>query len=115
MKVINQIDIALEEIYVNIAHYAYSDVDENGKAIPDTGTGPVQIILDYDGTIFSLSFIDKGTKYNPLQRKDPDISAPAEEREIGGLGIFMVKKIMDNVTYRYEDGHNILCMSKIIK
>lgn len=100
VKTQTQIGIAVEEIFVNIAHYAYN---------PDVGGAVIRISAGDEVTIV---FEDKGTPYNPLEKRDPDITKPAEEREIGGLGIFMVKKIMDNVTYRNEDGKNILSISK---
>ena len=114
MKMIMQIKIAVEEIFVNIAHYAYSQKDPDGNIIPDTGTGPAQVIVDGDDSSVMLTFIDEGTEYDPLKKEDPDTSLSAEEREIGGLGIFMVKKIMDDISYKYEDGKNILSMTKKI-
>ena len=113
MKLIMQINLAVEEIYVNRAHYAYGQNDSNGRIIPDTGTGPAQIILEADDSRILLTFIDEGIKYDPLKKEDPDITLSAEDREIGGLGIFMVKKIMDDVSYRYEDGKNILTLTKL--
>ena len=113
MKQIMQINLAVEEIYVNIAHYAYGQKDSDGNIIPDTGTGPAEIILDTDESRILLTFIDEGTEYDPLKKEDPDTTLSAEDREIGGLGIFMVKKVMDEVTYRYEDGKNILSLTKM--
>lgn len=104
MKIMMQINVAVEEIYINIASYAYGE-----------GTGQAEILLDTDteGQV-SIVFMDSGTPYNPLAREDPDITLSAEERGIGGLGIFMVKKSMDDVKYRYEDGKNILTLIKKI-
>ena len=101
MKNVVQISIALEEIFVNVAHYAYTE-----------GVGRVKVgVKVADGKI-SLRIEDNGVKFDPLERPDPDITLSAEERGIGGLGIFMVKKSMDEVTYSYEDGKNILTFSK---
>lgn len=97
-----QIDIAVEEIFVNIARYAYAP--ETGYAVLRGETG--------DGPSVTLTFLDRGMPYDPLARKDPDVTLPAEEREIGGLGVFMVKKTMDEVSYAYENGQNILTIKK---
>lgn len=113
MKQIMQIGLAVEEVYVNIAHYAYSDKDVDGKPIPDTGTGPADIILNVDDSKILLTFVDEGMEYDPLKKEDPDTTLSIEEREIGGLGIFMVKKVMDEVSYRYEGGKNILTLTKM--
>ena len=112
MKQIMQVNLAVEEVFVNIAHYAYGKLDSTGKTIPDTGTGPAEIILDTDDSRVLLTFVDEGTPYDPLKKEDPDTSLSAEDREIGGLGIFMVKKLMDDVSYKYEDGKNILTLTK---
>lgn len=112
MKIIMQVDLASEEVFTNIAHYAYGQKDLEGRIIPDSGTGPVEIIVDIDNKCVTLTFIDEGTEFDPLKKKDPDITLSAEEREIGGLGIYMVKKIMDDVFYRYESGKNILTLIK---
>lgn len=95
--------ISVEEIYVNIAHYAYG-----GKE----GEATVQMEVTQNPRICRVVFKDRGIPYNPLEKEDPDISLPEEEREIGGLGIFMVKQCMDKVEYRYEDGYNILVIEK---
>ncbi|SDH79461.1 Anti-sigma regulatory factor (Ser/Thr protein kinase) [Pseudobutyrivibrio sp. 49] len=114
MARIMQISLAVEEVYVNIAHYAYSKLDEEGKTIPDTGTGPMELDLEADeGQVF-LTFKDEGLPYNPLEREDPDTTLSVEDREIGGLGIFMVKKSMDEVSYRHKEGKNILTLMKRI-
>lgn len=101
-KLQTQIAIAVEEIFVNIAHYAYN---------PDVGGAAIRVKIDDEITI---EFEDKGAPYNPLEKADPDVTAGADEREIGGLGIFMVKKIMDAVEYRHESGKNVLVIRKII-
>lgn len=98
-----QIDIAVEELFVNIAHYAYA---------PDTGMVVVCVEKDAEKKKISITFRDKGKPYNPLEKSDPDITLSAEERSIGGLGIFMVKKSMDDMRYEYKDGQNILTITK---
>ena len=98
-----QIDVAVEEIFVNIAHYAY----ENG-----TGSVIIGISLHDDPAAVSITFADNGIPYDPLSHKDPDISLPAEQRKIGGLGILMVRKTMDDVRYEYRDGQNLLMLAK---
>ena len=103
MKIQIQIDIAVEEIFVNIAHYAYA---------PETGKAMVRIETLADPPSVDITFIDNGVPYDPLAKADPDITLSAEERQIGGLGIFMVKKSMDDVKYEYLDGHNILTLKK---
>ena len=97
----SNINIAVEEIFVNIAHYAYPSGE--GDAVISASVTP-------DSLVFELS--DSGTPYDPLSKDDPDITLSADEREIGGLGIFMVKKLVDDVSYRYEGGKNILTLSK---
>ena len=101
MKAQMQLDIAVEEIYVNIAHYAYGE-----------GQGMATIQMETEPGQTTITFIDSGTPYNPLEKEDPDISLPAEERPIGGLGIFMVKKSMDYVTYENRDGQNVFAITK---
>jgi anti-sigma regulatory factor (Ser/Thr protein kinase) len=103
MKVQTQLAITVEEIFVNIAHYAYQ-----------TGNGTAQIRVHCDETAVSLEFEDSGIAYNPLENETPDITLSAEEREIGGLGIFMVKEMMDQVSYRREGDRNILAVQKRI-
>ena len=103
MKASMQLELVIEEIFVNIAHYAYA---------PETGTATVRIEMTPDPLSVDITFIDKGVPYNPLAKADPDITLSAEKRQIGGLGIFMVKKSMDDVKYEYLDGHNILTLKK---
>ena len=103
MKAQMQIDVAVEELFVNIAHYAYA---------PDTGTAVIQVETDHDNDQVSITFTDTGKPYNPLEKPDPDVTLSAEERDIGGLGIFMVKKSMDDMRYEYKDGQNILTITK---
>lgn len=98
--------IAAEEIYINIAHYAYGG--ETGEAI-------VQIQIEEETGICQIIFKDKGIPYNPLEKEDPNIHLSATERGIGGLGIYMVKQTMDNVEYQYLDSYNILKLEKTLK
>lgn len=103
MKVQMQIDIAVEEIYVNIAHYSYK---------PGVGPATIRVEFEEDPLSVILTFIDQGIPYDPLAKEDPDVTLSAEERQIGGLGIFMVKKTMDDVSYEYKEGSNILTLKK---
>lgn len=89
------VSIAYEEMFVNVASYAYP------KAL-----GEVKVIIEIKTGRFEVTLIDSGVPYNPLEKEDPDTSLSADERQIGGLGIFMVKKMMDEVSYEYVDGHN---------
>ena len=100
-----QIDIAIDELFGNIAHYAYN---------PETGPATVRVEVEKDPISVIVTFIDRGVPYDPLKKDDPDITLSADEREIGGLGIFMVKKTMDEITYEYKDGQNILRIRKDI-
>ena len=105
LKAQMEISVAAEEIYVNIASYAYA---------PDTGTATIRMACTEDPAAVTLTFIDSGIPFNPLEREDPDLSLPVEEREIGGLGILMVKKTMDEAHYERVDGQNILTLTKRI-
>ena len=100
-----QIDVAVEEIFVNIAHYAYADGD---------GTAEITARVEGDPAEAVIEFRDAGVPYDPLSRPDPDVTLSAEDRRIGGLGIYMVKKSMDAVRYRHEDGRNVLTIRKRI-
>lgn len=94
------VEICAEEIFVNIASYAYGEE-----------TGMARIEERIEERRISICFQDRGTPYNPLEKKDPDTTLSAEDRQIGGLGIFMVKNMMDTVEYAYEDGCNRLTMT----
>lgn len=98
-----QIDVAVEELFVNIAHYAYK---------PTVGTASVQVSVQEEPLSVEITFIDHGKPYDPLAKPDPDVTLSAEERQIGGLGVYMVKKSMDGVNYEYKDGRNILTIKK---
>ena len=102
MKAQMQIDVAVEELYVNIAHYAYAP-----------GVGPADIRVEVeDGPAVAITFVDQGIPYDPLAKPDPDVTLSAEERQIGGLGIYMVKKSMDDMKYRREGDSNVLTIRK---
>ena len=105
MKIQTAICVAVEEVFVNVARYAYGD-----------GEGDVTLGIGFDAGSREITFrmTDKGTPFDPLKKPDPDITLSAEEREIGGLGIFITKKTMDSVSYSYENGENVLTMIKKI-
>jgi len=104
MKAQMQLDVAVDEIFSNIVFYAYA---------PDFGDATVRVEFD-DTPSVSVTFIDSGIAYNPLEKDDPDVTLSAEDRKIGGLGIFIVKKTMDKIEYSYKDGKNILTIVKNI-
>ena len=107
MKAQLQVEMAVEEIFINIASYAY---------YPDTGPSLIRVEVndsEESGSLYViLTFIDHGRPYDPLAKKDPDVTLPADQRQIGGLGIFMVKKSVDAISYEYKDGQNILTIRK---
>ena len=105
MKAQIQIDVAIDELFGNIAHYAYN---------PDVGDATVRVEVIEDPLAVVITFIDNGVPYDPLAKEDPDTTLSAEEREIGGLGIYMVKKSMDDIIYEYKDGQNILKIKKYL-
>lgn len=105
MKAQMLIGIAIDELFGNIAHYAYA---------PDVGEATVRVEVTENPLSVVITFIDGGVPYDPLATEDPDTTLSAEERDIGGLGIFMVKKSMDEITYRYEGGKNVLSIRKRI-
>ncbi len=102
-KALMQINVAVEEIFVNIAHYAYS-----GKI----GEAVIEVEIDDEPKTVTITFIDSGVKYDPLAKPDPDVTLSAMDRQIGGLGIFMTKKFMDKLSYEYRDGQNVFAMKK---
>lgn len=103
MKLQMAICVAIEEVFVNVAHYAYGEKDGNVE---------FNISLDETTRNVTIQMVDSGVQFNPLQKADPDVTLSAEERSIGGLGIFITKKTMDQITYAYENGKNILTMIK---
>ena len=119
-KIRMQIDIAVEELFVNIANYAY---------VPDTGDADILIEItdscpipedcqedisdiDRSGNWLRVTLSDSGTPFNPLLKEDPDVTLSAQDRRIGGLGIFMVKKSMDYMYYEFKDGKNNISICK---
>lgn len=103
LKAQMQIDIAIDELFGNIAHYAYH---------PDVGPATVRVEVIKDQPAVVITFLDRGIPYDPLKKEDPDVSLSAQERTAGGLGIFLVKKSMDDILYEYKDGQNILKIRK---
>lgn len=105
-RIRTQISVAVEEIFVNISSYAYD---------PDVGPATIRVETKEEPLSVILSFIDNGRPYDPLAKPDPDIKIPIRYRQKGGLGIFMVKKSMDDVRYEYREGQNILTIVKNIE
>ena len=103
MKTQTALCVAMEELFVNIAHYAYPD---------GSGTAKIGISIDEKTHVATFVVSDTGVAFNPLTKTDPDTTLCAEEREVGGLGIFIIKKTMDSMTYVRENGRNILTMTK---
>lgn len=91
-----QLTMAAEEVFANISSYAYQE------------DGMVEITTFVQDGTYYVRFVDSGKKYNPLQHKDPDVTAELKDRQIGGLGIFLAKKLSDKISYSYENEHNIL-------
>ena len=105
MKAQMQIKIAIDELFSNIAHYSYN---------PEIGQATVRVEVMENPLAVSITFIDNGVPFDPLSKEDPDLTLSAEERQIGGLGIYMVKESMDEIIYEYKDGQNILSIKKCI-
>ncbi|MBR6257669.1 MAG: ATP-binding protein [Lachnospiraceae bacterium] len=102
--VLMQIELGVEEVFVNIASYAY----------PGT-KGEAEVAVSVEDGAAILRFTDSGVAFDPLAAPAPDTDLPAEERQIGGLGIYLVKEMMDDVSYRYEDGKNVLVIKKLLR
>lgn len=100
-----QIDVAIDEIFGNIVRYAYGE--REGQVTVRTG-------IDGERPTASITFIDDGRPYDPRTAPEPDITLEARLRPIGGLGLFMVRKIMDQLDYKYTDGKNVLTIRKVI-
>lgn len=98
-----QLEIVLDELMSNVARYAYPSKDGDITVSIDVVENPKRVVI---------ILADSGIPYNPLEREDPDITLSAEERKIGGLGIYIVKKYMDEITYTYQDNQNILTLVK---
>ena len=105
-KALYQIEVAIEEIMVNIANYAGLSDDDGVEVRCDILVDPLRVVLQ---------FLDRGVPFDPLAAADPDISPEALQEREGGLGIFMVKKMMDDVSYTYEDGKNTLTIRKSLR
>ena len=103
VKARRQIDVAIDELFGNIARYAYS---------PDVGKATVRFSVEENPLEVTITFIDNGIPFNPLEKSNPDTHLSAEERPIGGLGIFLVKKSMDLGEYEDKNGQNILKIKK---
>lgn len=103
MKAETQIDIAIDEIFSNIVYYAYNS---------EIGQVTVRFEVSGEPPTVTITFIDSGVPYNPLQKADPDTTISIEDRRNGGFGIYMVKKTMNDVTYAYRDGQNVLTIKK---
>ncbi len=106
MKTLVQVNVAIDELFGNIANYAYN---------PEIGAATVRVEVTENPLAVVITFIDNGVPYDPLAKADPDITLSAEERQIGGLGIYMVKKTMDDISYEYKDGQNVLRIKKNIR
>ncbi len=104
-KIKMQMNIAIDELFGNIARYAYN---------PEVGPATVRVEVEDEPTAVVVTFLDHGKPYDPFSREDPDVTLSADERSIGGLGFFMVKKLMDDVKYEYKNGQNILSVKKNI-
>ncbi len=98
-----QIDLAIDELFGNIAYYAYR---------PEVGPVTVRVEVKEEPMAVTITFIDNGNPFDPLAREEPDTTLSAEQREAGGLGIFLVKKSMDDIVYEYKEGQNILSIRK---
>ncbi len=103
MKAVMQMELVIEEIFVNVSSYAYE---------PETGDVTICVEFAENPSAVEITFIDGGKPYNPLEKDDPDTTLGIDEREIGGLGIFLVKKNVDDISYEYADGKNILRVKK---
>ncbi|MCK9150620.1 ATP-binding protein [Methanobacterium alcaliphilum] len=106
IKIKYQLELAIEEAYVNIAKYAYKN--EKGDAL-------IKLQLKEDPLLINIQFMDSGIPYNPLEKEDPDISLKTAEKTVGGLGIYLIKKNVDYVDYEYANGKNILTIQKKLK
>ncbi len=106
MKTLVQVNVAIDELFGNIANYAYN---------PEIGAATVRVEVTENPLAVVITFIDNGVPYDPLAKADPDITLGLEERQIGGLGIYMVKKTMDDISYEYKDGQNVLRIKKNIR
>ena len=102
-EVKNEILISIDELFINIAHYAYGE---------EVGDAAIRLELLAQPKRLKITMIDQGIPFNPLEKEDPDIDLTLEERKIGGLGIFMVKDYMDHLEYFYQNNSNTLILEK---
>ena len=105
VKAVMQIDVMIDELFSNIAYYAYA---------PEKGTAAVSVEMEEAPLSAVITFTDHGKPFDPLTLQEPDVTQSAEERKIGGLGIYLVKKTMDSIRYEYKDGQNILTVKKVM-
>ena len=105
MKSQMQLDVAMDELFGNIARYAY---------VPGEGDATVRVSVDEANRVAEITLIDRGVPFNPLEALPPDTTASAADRPIGGLGIFLVRKTMDEMTYAREEDRNVLTLRKKI-
>ena len=103
MRTLFELDMVVEEVFINVANYAYPD---------NAGMVSLDLSLDREQNFLYLTFRDSGVPYDPLRKQSPDLSAPAEKRPIGGLGIFLVQKYSDSLSYEYAEGENRLTIGK---
>ncbi|MDR3063497.1 MAG: ATP-binding protein [Methanobrevibacter sp.] len=103
-----QLELVIEEIFVNIAKYAYMEDSNENEII-------IYSVFDDSNSVLTIKFVDNGTPFNPLKEKNPDLSKDIENWKIGGLGLFLVKKNTDELKYQYKKGKNILTFKKKLK
>ncbi len=109
-RLLSKLNLVVEELFVNVANYAYK---KEGLNVPkDEQIVVIDIYNDTDNKNLIISFEDNGVPFDPLQKKDPNMDEYIKERRIGGLGIPLVKRMMDKVYYSYEDNKNILVVEK---
>ena len=101
-----KIELSVEEAVDNVVQYAY----EGGIGWLEAGTS-----LDDKSLVLTIELRDAGVPFSPLEKEDPDITLSAKERPVGGLGIYLCKQMMDSISYRYEDGNNVLVMTKRVE
>lgn len=126
-KILKQLLVVADEVFTNIVTHGYARKTEARESLLVNETHLQQtsshakekselvtlhFFFDTTKKILTLKFIDTGKIYNPLETKDPDIHASLEKRAVGGLGVFLVKKLMDSMEYRHKDGKNILTVQK---
>lgn len=99
------LNLVIEEAFTNVVNYAYDDSDEHS----------IEVVFEMQDKILSISLIDDGNAYDPTQNATPDLSLSVEERSIGGLGVYLIKSMMDEVAYERKAGKNILLMRKKIE